>query len=35
MADTAAYDKVHTQTLGIADTLSNGIITNFPRAFRP
>jgi hypothetical protein len=34
-ADVAAYDKVHAQVLQMADMLSDGIIANLPRKFRP
>jgi hypothetical protein len=33
-ADIAAYDKVHLDILHMADMLSDGIIHQFPRAFR-
>jgi hypothetical protein len=33
-ADVAAYDRVHLHILGMADTLSTGIIKQFPRRFR-
>jgi hypothetical protein len=33
--DVAAYDGVHTQILAMADMLSDGIIAQFPRSFRP
>ena len=33
-ADVAAYDEIHVQALHMADTLSVGIIEQFPRRFR-
>jgi prophage DNA circulation protein len=33
-ADIAAYDKVHQHILGMADVLSKGIVSQFPRKFR-
>jgi hypothetical protein len=32
-ADVAAYDRVHTHILHMADVLSDGIIAQFPSAF--
>jgi hypothetical protein len=33
-ADVAAYDRIHVHILGMADTLSTGIVKQFPRRFR-
>ena len=33
-ADVAAYDAIHHHALGMADTLSTGIVAQFPRRFR-
>ena len=33
-ADVAAYDRIHVQALGMADMLSDGIVTQFPGRFR-
>ncbi len=33
-ADIAAYDQIHVQGLHMADMLSDGIISQFPRAFK-
>jgi hypothetical protein len=33
--DIAAYDEIHAQILAMADMLSDGIIAQFPEAFRP
>jgi hypothetical protein len=33
-ADVAAYDRVHTHALAMADTLSTGLVKQFPRRFR-
>jgi hypothetical protein len=33
-ADIAAYDEIHRQILEMADMLSTGIISDFPRRFR-
>ena len=33
-ADVAAYDAIHDHALGMADTLSVGIVKQFPRRFR-
>jgi hypothetical protein len=33
-ADVAAYDRIHHHALGMADTLSTGMIEQFPKRFR-
>ena len=33
-ADVAAYDEIHLHALGMADTLSTGIVKQFPKRFR-
>jgi len=33
-ADVAAYDRIHVHILGLADTLSTGIVKQFPGRFR-
>jgi hypothetical protein len=33
-ADVAAYDRIHQHALGMADTLSTGIVDQFPKRFR-
>jgi hypothetical protein len=33
-ADVAAYDRIHRHALGMADTLSTGLIAQFPKRFR-
>jgi len=33
-ADVAAYDEIHLHALGLADALSAGIVSQFPRRFR-
>lgn len=33
-ADVAAYDRIHTHALGMADALSAGLVAQFPRRFR-
>jgi hypothetical protein len=33
-ADVAAYDEIHLHALGMADALSAGIVSQFPRRFR-
>jgi hypothetical protein len=33
-ADVAAYDAIHVHALGMADTLSEGLLKQFPRRFR-
>jgi hypothetical protein len=35
VSDVAAYDEIHLQALGMADMLSTGIVSQFPRRFRP
>ena len=33
-ADVAAYDAIHAHALGMADTISEGLVMQFPRRFR-
>lgn len=33
-ADVAAYDRIHQHALGMADTLSTGLVEQFPKRFR-
>jgi hypothetical protein len=33
-ADVAAYDRIHQHALGMADTLSTGLVEQFPQRFR-
>jgi hypothetical protein len=33
-ADVAAYDRIHRHALGMADTLSTGLVDQFPKRFR-
>jgi hypothetical protein len=33
-ADVAAYDRIHRHALGMADTLSTGLVGQFPKRFR-
>ena len=33
-ADVAAYDRIHHHALGMADTLSAGLVAQFPARFR-
>ena len=33
-ADVAAYDKIHLHALHVADTLSAGLVKQFPKRFR-
>jgi hypothetical protein len=34
VADVAAYDRIHRHALGMADTLSAGLVAQFPQRFR-
>jgi hypothetical protein len=33
-ADIAAYDQIHLQALHMADMLSDGIVSHFPKSFK-